>query len=189
LLHVIQLRSGHIIADIHDVGTVVAHALGAIIITVLRVALTGSGLGFVPVAVDEGGGVSAVGVRGRVIEGDSLEGKVLNVLALAVTTAIIRASSTLASLSFKSGKALALTAITVANTSRRALRILVMGADLGWLINPGKVIGANALRAVTGVMAEAEAPVIITVALGVEVAHAMAGTRVVALRLRRGEDY
>jgi hypothetical protein len=124
----------HVVALIHDVSAVGAHALGAIIVTILRVADATASLVAIPAKVVEGVGILTeerpVTSVGSSIHGSGLEGHVLNVSAATVAGAVIGAGSALAALALIAGEALALTRVAVANTTARALSISVAGHTL-----------------------------------------------------------
>mmetsp|Transcript_41403 Transcript_41403/g.103473 ORF Transcript_41403/g.103473 Transcript_41403/m.103473 type:complete len:209 (+) Transcript_41403:343-969(+) len=121
LLDLVLMGVQQVVSLVHDIITVLAQSLGAINITILGVALTAASLVAVPAVVWE-----SVGVLGKetvnaghsvlVISLDLSERHVLNILAAAMTGAIIRTGSSLAALAFISGEALAFTGASVANT-------------------------------------------------------------------------
>jgi hypothetical protein len=87
--------------------------------------------------------------------------EVLNVGAASVTGAIVGANSSSASLALIAREALTLTTLTVANTTSRALSILVMTTNFVRSIDPSDIEGADALGAISTVVREAEAPVVV----------------------------
>lgn len=126
--------ASHVLALVHNVSAVGAHALGAIIVTVLRVADAATSLVAIPAEVVESVGILTeerpVASVGSGVHGSGLEGHVLDVSAATVAGAIIGAGSALAALALIAGEALALTSIAVANTTARALSISVASHTL-----------------------------------------------------------
>jgi hypothetical protein len=144
-----------------------AHTLGAVNITVLRVTDTSTDL----VVVE-----SIVGERLRqlselhVLIGklSGTKGKLVDVLASTMTRAVIGARSTLASLSFVTIEALALTGLTVAKSLASTLSVSVTSIIVGLgsanigAVNPGELEGADSVRAITGIMGHTQSPVVVT---------------------------
>jgi hypothetical protein len=63
-----------------------------------------------------------------------------------------------------------------------------VGANLGWLVNPSEVVGADSLGAIARVMAQTQAPVVVTVALGVQVAHAVTGAGIITFGISHSHE-
>jgi len=124
----------------------------------------------VPDWVPECGGTVTEQVRLVNIVRSSLERKFLDVQALAVTRTVIGAGGTSATLAFETREAFAITSLTVADTSTSTLSISVVLSNLRWSVRPCKFERASALRAITTVMGQAEAPVIVALALGIIIA-------------------
>jgi len=185
LLHLVFSGDQQVIADVQDVGTVGAHALGAIDITPGGIAHTGALLVGVPAGVREGRGVLVEVFVGVVIPGRG-EIKILNVLACAVARAVIGAGAASASLAFVAIEAVAFAAVAVANAPSGALCVLVeLSLPVGG-VHPSDVERANALRAIAGIVRQADAVVVVAVAHVVGQARAVAAALVVARRASSG---
>jgi hypothetical protein len=156
--------SGEVIASIHHVIAVRAHALRAVNIGVLGITNATTGLVLVPAVVGEALGLLEE-LFVAVVELNSSICKVLEVLASAVAGTVIGAHGALASLALVAVEALALGSLAVANASTGALSISVTKTILKRSINPSKLKGANTIRAITSVMSHTHAPVIIAQAL------------------------
>jgi hypothetical protein len=183
VLGVVSWLVSDILAVIHDIIAIRTHALGAINISPLGIADATTGLLFVPVVVvklvsllNEVGGA----IRGGFVEGGGSELHVLDVLALAVTGAIIRASGTLASLTLVSGEALARASVAIADTLGGTLSVLVVLAERIGGINPGEFEGADALGAITRIIRETKTPVVVTSTDTVEAAGTVTRALVIA---------
>jgi len=153
--------------------------LRAIDITPVRITDASAGFVAIPISVVEGLRISIESLRFEIIPSSGIA-KVLNVLASAMSGAIIGAGAALASLAFITIEASALTRVTLADTTTSTFHILVeVSIDIR-VIHPGDLIGADSLRAVRGVVAEAHAPVVVAHAHVVSGAAAVARARVVA---------
>jgi hypothetical protein len=147
--------------------------LRAIDITPVRITDASAGFVAIPVSVVEGLGFSIKSIRGVIIPSRGIA-KVLDILASAMSRAIIGAGAALASLAFIAVEASALTRVTLADTTTSTLHILVeVSIDIRE-VNPCDLIGADSLRAVRGVVAETHAPVVVAHA------HVVSGAAAVA---------
>lgn len=187
-LHLVLSRGSHIQALIHDISTELAHSLGAIDISVFRVADAATSLGTIPLVVGEGLGLLLDEVSVLPVLGNRGIGHVLDISAASVARAIVGASSSLASTTLIAGEALALTTVTVADTSVGALSVLVVGANLVGSINPSDIIRADSLRAVTRQVRQTQAPIVVTSANTSLTASSVAGTRVITTSLNGGQN-
>jgi len=115
-------------------------------------------------------------------------GEIVDVGALSMARAGVRASGSLACLAFEAGEALAVTSITVANTFSRALSILMVVTKFVRSVNPSKLIWANTLRAVTAVVGQAKTPIVIASANSVDIASTMSRASIIALGTDGGEE-
>jgi len=110
-----------------------------------------------------------LGVSGTIvivvpIERSNLVRQVVHVGALSMSRAQVGADGTLAALAFVAREALAVSALSVADAFARALLVVVVLSILVRGVYPGDLEGADAVRAVAGVVAEAQAPVVVAVA-------------------------
>jgi hypothetical protein len=160
VLGIVQL----VLATVHHVVTVRAHALGAVHITELRVAHAAAHLGVVEALVGEG--LLELGEL-EVLVGElgGAEGELVDVFAGAVSGAVIGARSALAALAFVAVKALALARVAVAKSLASTLGVsvasVVVVLSLG-VVHPGDLEGADSVGAITGVVGHTQAPVVVT---------------------------
>jgi len=183
------LGQGEVLVDsgVKNVVTVGAHSLGAVEVTVQGIAHASALLVAVPVVVSEGLGLSKETLRGVIVPGGSVV-EVLDVLASTVTGAVVGAGSALAALALIAIEALALTSVTAANTSARALKVLVeVAVDIG-SINPGNLVRADSLRAIGTVVRQTNTPVIVASAHIVDVAGTVTRAVVVAGSVSRAQE-
>jgi hypothetical protein len=127
-----------------------AHALGAIEVTILRIAHAATNLVLVESTIGER--LFVLGeLKVLMRELSSTEGELIEVLTSTVTRAIIGARGTLASLSFVTIKALTFTRFTVAKTLASTFSISVASVvgglrktKLGF-VNPGELKGTDSV--------------------------------------------
>jgi len=146
--------------SVQNIVTIGAHSLGAINIAVQGIADTSALLMSVPTVVVKGLGVSMES-SGLVVVPGGLEVQVLNVLAGTVTRAVIGAGSSLAALALIAIKASTFTSVTLADTTTRALQVLVEVTIEIRSINPGNLIGTHSLRAISTVVRKTHTPVVV----------------------------
>lgn len=151
VLHLVLLGHDQVVAHGQHVVAIGAHALGAVDVAVGGVANAAAGLAGVPVVIVEGQ-LTALEVREPVLIPSSGEGHILDILACSVATAIVGAGGALARLALITVKASALSGSSVANTSAGTFSILVERTKSIRSINPSKLKGADAVRAVSAVV-------------------------------------
>jgi hypothetical protein len=175
-LSVDVLVSEKVISHIKDISAVGADTLGAVNIAIGGIADASTGLVVVPVTESE----SLGGLLDRLVRELSTRrgvSQILNVLAGAVARAVVGAGGALAALALIAIEASALASLAVADTTAGALKVLVEVALTVGGVDPGDLEGADALRAVTGVVGEADAPVVVALA------HVVGGAVTVARAL------
>jgi len=141
---------GQCLSLVHNVGTIRAHALGAVNITIFRITDATTSFSLVPLVVVEG--FSSLLTELTLLEVVSCNGSIRHILDILATTmarAVIRAGSSGASTAFITREAFAFTRVAVADTTVRAFSILVAAADVVGSIYPSDIVGANTLRTVT----------------------------------------
>lgn len=175
---------------VEDISGIGAHALGAISISPLRIAEAATGLSLIPTVVVEGvGRVSPAVTSGRGVDGVSKRtgvAKILNVLASAVTGAVVGARGTLATLALVTLEALAFSGLTIADTLTGALSVLVVGTRISRGVYPGKLEGADTVGAITRVHGKTKAPVVVARAHVVIHAATVSGASIVTASGDRG---
>jgi hypothetical protein len=179
ILSIIQLVQ----TTVHHVIPMGTHALGTVNISVLRIADTATDLVVVKSVVCEGLlRLGELHVLMRKLS--STKGELIDVLTGSMTRAIIGARSALASLTFVTIKALALTGLTVAKSLASTFSVsvtsIIVGLGSAYIgaVNPGELEGADSVGTITGIMGHTQAPVIVTDAKST-VAFSMTTARVV----------
>jgi len=187
VLHLVFFRCKQIITMVQNISAVRAHSLGAINIAVGGIALALTNLFVVPVAVNEG--LSLIEEQsGLVIRPVGSKHQILNVFASSVTRAIIGASEASTGFAFIAVKAVAFSSGTITHTLSSAFRILVVASRFIRSINPSNFVGANTIGAITTVMGQTNAPVIITVADLISHAVTMATALIIATSVDSGNQ-
>jgi len=98
--------------------------------------------------------------------------------------AAVGARRPLASFALVSRETLAVTALTVANASASALSIVVAIAVRVGVINPTQLKRADAVTAVTTVVTETHAPIVVAIAYTIQLTGAMAAASIITTSLR-----
>lgn len=191
LLHLILRRTRQVRSLVHHVGGVLTQPFGTVDVSILRVADTSTGLGFVPHVSGEGGGVRLVGIPevGHEFVADGAEVVVLEVGTSSVTAAVIGTLGALTSLALVAVEALAVAAFSIADASVGALSVLVVQSQLGWLVDPSEVEGTDPLRAVARLTTKSYSVVVVAQTNTVLLTSSMSRTLVVTcVRVHRNEQ-
>merc|ERR1719399_492890 len=197
-LRLVLERRIQVLALVHDVVALGAHAARAVDVRVARLADAHAHLARVPVGLlgdlggadaDATGNYVAVGIGDAgVVAVDGAEGHVLGVDALAVARAVVLAGLEAAAAARVALEALAVARAAVADADAGALGVRVDVARLVGAGRPGDLVGAAAVRAVAAVLV-AHDPVLVARArvVGAARAVAAAGVRAGGVR-RRGRE-
>merc|ERR1719326_1637938 len=193
-LRLVLERRFQVLAFVHDVVALGAHAARAVDVRVARLADAHAHLARVPVGLlghlggadaDAAGNYLAVGIGDAgVVAVDGAEGHVLGVDALAVARAVVLAGLEAAAAARVALEALAVARAAVADADAGALGVRVDVARLVGAGRPGDLVGAAAVRAVAAVLV-AHDPVLVARARVVGAARAVAAARVRAGGVRR----
>jgi hypothetical protein len=172
---------------VQDIVAVRAHSLGAVKVAIQGIAHASTLLVAVPIVVGEGLRLHEEALLGIIVPGGSVV-KVFDVLAGTVAGAVVGAGSALAALTLVAIEALALTRVTSADTSARALQVLVeVAVDIGG-INPRDLVGAHSLRAISTVVRKTNTPVVVAGAHIIDVAGTVTRAVVVASSVGRHQE-
>merc|ERR1719399_1537400 len=190
-LRLVLERRDQVLALVHDVVALGAHAARAVDVRVARLADAHAHLARVPVGLLGHLGGADADARVVVVAVDGAEGHVLGVDALAVARAVVLAGLEAAAAARVALEALAVARAAVADADAGALGVRVDVARLVGAGRPGDLVGAAAVRAVAAVLV-AHDPVLVARARVVGAARAVAAARVraggVRRRGREGED-